>query len=368
MNKYKVSFCTTCMNRLQHLSKTLISNINDNTGYENLEFILLDYNSSDGLEEFINKEFDLYIKTGRLIYYRTTEPEFYNMSHSRNLAFKLSSGDIICNIDADNFTGKGFAEYVNAIFNENNNIFLSTHDDKLSLKKDVLGRICVKKKDFFTVGGYDEAMQHYGFDDYDFANRLIMSGVAKQQIENPIFLEAILHSNKERISNGIDDNNLQKLLIKYHSPSMSELIFLFDTKVFKRATMVNNYAFNATSLSSVKRSTEFDFSIMEEDWIKGEWKECGNTIQLLTNLNCTEEIEFIDSIDGSLLQFNEETKYYYVIKNPNTIRDAIFFLNQLSNRLIMEKNRFNKRTKVNQSGFGKAVVYRNFSSHPLLIA
>ena len=52
---YKISFATVCMNRLHHIRQTLPKNIADNSDYENVEFILLDYNSSDGLEEWVKE-------------------------------------------------------------------------------------------------------------------------------------------------------------------------------------------------------------------------------------------------------------------------------------------------------------------------
>jgi len=46
---FKISFCIVCMNRLHQLSQTLLQNIRDNEDYSELEFIVLDYNSNDGM-------------------------------------------------------------------------------------------------------------------------------------------------------------------------------------------------------------------------------------------------------------------------------------------------------------------------------
>ena len=123
MINYKISFCTVCMNRLHHLRKTLLVNIIDNSDYRDAEFVLLDYNSTDGLEDFVRAEMKDYLNSGKLIYYKTLAPRYFNRSHSRNLVFKLSSGDLICNIDADNFTGKGFVCYLNSEFLKNKYAF-----------------------------------------------------------------------------------------------------------------------------------------------------------------------------------------------------------------------------------------------------
>ena len=46
----QISFCITCMNRLKHLQETLEKNILDNFLVDEVEFVVLDYNSQDGLE------------------------------------------------------------------------------------------------------------------------------------------------------------------------------------------------------------------------------------------------------------------------------------------------------------------------------
>ena len=60
----RISFIIACMGRLHHLAQTLPKNINWNVDYPNLEFILLDYNSSDGLAEWINKYMIKLLKSG----------------------------------------------------------------------------------------------------------------------------------------------------------------------------------------------------------------------------------------------------------------------------------------------------------------
>ena len=69
----QISFCITCMNRLKHLQETLEKNI-DNFLVDEVEFVVLDYNSQDGLEEWIAQSMMKYIGDGCiLVYYRTTE-------------------------------------------------------------------------------------------------------------------------------------------------------------------------------------------------------------------------------------------------------------------------------------------------------
>ena len=57
----QISFCITCMNRLKHLQETLEKNILDNFLVDEVEFVVLDYNSQDGLEEWIAQSMMKYI-------------------------------------------------------------------------------------------------------------------------------------------------------------------------------------------------------------------------------------------------------------------------------------------------------------------
>src|SRR5688572_31144005 len=111
--QFTISFCTTCMGRIHDLAQTLPRNMADNADYPALEFVLLDYHSRDGLEQWVKDHLMPHIESGRLVYARTVEPEWYEMAHSRNVAFKLASGQIVCNVDADNWTGPGFAAVLN---------------------------------------------------------------------------------------------------------------------------------------------------------------------------------------------------------------------------------------------------------------
>ena len=61
----KLSFCISCMNRFWQIKDTLIKNLEDN--YEDsefIEFILVDFNSTDGLNKFIIENLKKYFKDG----------------------------------------------------------------------------------------------------------------------------------------------------------------------------------------------------------------------------------------------------------------------------------------------------------------
>jgi len=169
--KYKISICTTCMNRLPDLQKTLPKNIEDNLktyDKDKLEFLVLDYNSTKhDVEGWMKSEMMKYIDAGILVYCRTEEPEHYSMTKSRNLAFKYASGDIINNVDADSFTNEGFAWYLNRLANDRRKHAIFAKGRRM-----LRGRLGFWKKEFVDMlGGYDEDIDDYGHDDWDLMDR-----------------------------------------------------------------------------------------------------------------------------------------------------------------------------------------------------
>lgn len=169
--QYKVSICTNCMGRTEDLKKTYIQNIEDNADYKNTEFVLLNYGSKDDMDIWVFKNLLDYIKAGVLNYYRTNDPEFYSMTHSRNISFKVAKGDVVNNVDADHFTNPGFATRINELANmfPKKAVFIKSRQKNR-------GRIGMFKKEFVELGGYDESILGYGFDDHDLLMRAYHSG------------------------------------------------------------------------------------------------------------------------------------------------------------------------------------------------
>jgi len=200
-SKYrKISLCTTCMDRLHDLKETLPKNIEDNKYYPNLEFVILDYNSTDGLEQWIKSDMMDHIETGRLVYYRTQEPEYFEMGHSRNVAFRLALGNIVNNVDADNFVNKDFADMLNSMAEvcPQKAVFCKG-------KRGMHGRIGFYKNEFLSLGGYDEDLVGYGFDDHSLVYRAMGSDF-KMMWWGGKYYDRIKTPRKEVVTNMRDKN------------------------------------------------------------------------------------------------------------------------------------------------------------------
>ena len=183
------------MGRLHHLSVTLSRNLQDNLRYPDLEFVILDYNSPDGLREWIHETLGAEIQSGRIKYVRTDQPERFHMARAKNMAHRAASGEILCNLDADNFTGPDFAFFIDTAMRSHTNRIGSSLG--LGPWKGTGGRIFIHREAFERLGGYDESYVGWGHDDADFVDRARLAGMDVLPIPLP-FLECLPHDNAER--------------------------------------------------------------------------------------------------------------------------------------------------------------------------
>lgn len=202
--RHSISLCTTCMNRFFHLRKTIIRNMEDNLDYPSVEFVLINYNSQDGLHAWAEKHLRKYMESGILSYYHTQEPKYFHASKAKNLAHKAAKGEIVVNVDGDNFTGKNFAYYVNYRFNKDGLNALLHFRKKPYWGTE--GRIALSKANFLALGGYDESLLPTGHEDHDLMNRAKAYGLPYHNIEIENFLRYLSNTTKEKSMNFEDEN------------------------------------------------------------------------------------------------------------------------------------------------------------------
>ena len=358
--KLKICFCTVVKNRLHHLKVTLIKNLESNLDYEQLQFLILDYNSDDGVDEWVRVNMEQYLLNGKLVFYKTSEPAFFHRSHSRNMAMLLSNSDIVCNIDADNFTGPSFANYINDSFQTNPNIFLSTYSKERNNKADVLGRICIRMKDFQLINGYDESMEHYGFEDYDLINRLEHLGLRKVLIEDPEFLNVIKHSDYERISEEKIMKLFNGLYVRYISAAKSEVMIFLKNKVCIIGKIIDCESFYSEDPINafIDSKYEYEYTLDNKKWEEGEWMETNEILQINTRLKV---ITFKKRKNNSLKFSN---KIFYSITDSSLIIEIILFYSQFLNRNRMKLITTKEKNEKSFSGQGNGV--KNFDKTIIL--
>lgn len=194
----KLSFLTSSMNRLHHLKQTYLKNIESSlsTNGCKVEFVLLNYNSTDGIDRWVKTE--LKSLPVEFKYLKTTKPTYFHMSKTKNILGKNATGNILCWLDADNITHTGFVQYVVEAYTNNLKTVLKVDWSKSNAG--TCGRIVCRKEDFLKIGGYDEQMTGWGYEEIDFWKRLEKTGANVRGIPNR-YLDKIMHDNVERFSN-----------------------------------------------------------------------------------------------------------------------------------------------------------------------
>lgn len=197
----KISFCTTCMGRLDHLSQTLPRNIEHSSSYKDVEFILLDYNSKDGLEDWVKNNLSQHIDSGKLKFYQTKEPNYWVASHAKNIAHKMATGNLLFNIDSDILIPEGFCEYINEAFSINRKIVMAFDSADPYGNHGCAGIVGATREDFYSVNGYDESIGiGWGYDDMNYQFRVRMQNDL-ELFEPPKICLCIPHSNEVRTAN-----------------------------------------------------------------------------------------------------------------------------------------------------------------------
>ena len=192
----KISFLTSCMDRCHHLKKTYLKNIENSKPTSNcdVEFVLLNYNSNDDINSWVNSN----TFPTNFTYLTTDKPMYFSMSKTKNILGRNATGDILCWLDADNYTQHGFVDYVMSVYTKQSNSALRVTWSNQT--QGMCGRIVCRKSDFMKIGGYDEQLTGWGYEELDLCKRLENTGINMIELPFP-FLGKINHSESERFKN-----------------------------------------------------------------------------------------------------------------------------------------------------------------------
>ena len=326
------------------MRQTIPANIENNRSYDNLEFILLDYNSSDGLEDWVKNNMVEYLENGRLKYYRTEEPLYFDRTHSRNLMFKLATGEILCNVDADNFTGKNYATFINEEFNKEKEIFIVADTLKrYYFLRNAFGRFCCSKETYLKIGGMDESMKSYGSETLDLYERLRLLGLKEVIIRNTKFLKAINHTDEERIENEFFYKNILRFYMRFYSHEESEILFLFRDQSYERCRIIPE-----------KIVPHLPAALQEGTFEKGSWSQQNSFLTL------SEDKTLYQVFSDRLETIENAERQYYEIKQNRFLQNVAKNYSFIVNTRKLQTHQKRKNIQVNDASFGLGAVTFNF--------
>jgi hypothetical protein len=165
----KVSFCVTNRNRLEHAKLTIPRNLEMLRSYPETEMVLLNYGSEEDLDGWVKEYLSDWIADGKLLYGVTRAPTYFKIAHAKNCAHGMARGDVLVNLDSDNWLSQSYIDLVLDSFNRHDNPIVK------GWGRGYGGRLAVRRNVFEFVGGYDERMVTWGYEDLDLYDRIMLA-------------------------------------------------------------------------------------------------------------------------------------------------------------------------------------------------
>lgn len=360
----KISICTVCMNRLTYLRETLPVNIKENMGYPNIEFVLLDYNSQDGLEEWVKENMSEYIESNILKYYKTDKPQYFDLSHSKNMALKLATGDIVCMVDADNYAGPKYAEWINSVFFRNGkNTIMTTIRKTFIPLRDQGGKLCFSRELLHLTRGFDESLVGYGIDDVDLVSRMEKANGKRYFIDDEKYLRFIGHTMKERLENHFLLNNLLNVYV-VHSELTKEAEVMYLLK--------DNAFFSVDYWMITKDEKEWvnsygGWGIKKDGHRQGNYKE--TTTDLTLELEDGRIITYLKDDSGIIFSKTDAHTIHWlrIEEGTEVFYDVVMGYGECINRKIYVDNDLEERISVNSAGWGEGEVFLNHDRSKMIV-
>jgi hypothetical protein len=188
----KISFCTTCSNRLYQFEQTIDDTYNVIKNNLDTEWVIVNYGSKDNLHQFMMSR--LPYMSNRVIYANEISGRPWHASCAKNASHVLASGNILFNLDCDNFVGTSL-ELIRKKFAEGVELLQMW----TGVPKDgTYGRIAIKNELFKRLNGYDERLYAMSGQDSDLIRRGFAIKAKCEKYISPEF-KAILNSKDESV-------------------------------------------------------------------------------------------------------------------------------------------------------------------------
>lgn len=265
------SIISVCMNRNHHLEQSLPTWLATNPN----EIIIVDWGSSVSIEPIINK-----YKSDKIKLVTINNVNKWILTKPYNLAAQLSSYSNILKLDCDSFLESNFFSYHNL---EQDNVFFAG-DWKKSRndnEKHTNGIVYLKRKDFFNVGGYNEYIITYGYDDCDLYNRLEKN--LKRLLINLDTVKHLEHSNEDRMINQVLSYNYKLDVEIEKNRLISELnIWGGNFSIFKLDKLSDN-KFTGQIISSCQLDQKINDNLLEKAIKNRKYAELKSKKKLFIN-------------------------------------------------------------------------------------
>lgn len=172
----KISFCTSCAQRLYQLERTWKPNLELIKNNPHVEWVVLNYDGDDKMHKFVMDNQSIW--PSNFIYAKELSNHDWHMSVAKNISHQLGGGDILFNLDCDNFIG----DSINVIDENFCNDVKIMHLFSGTPRDGTSGRVAIDKKLFYSLGGYDESFYPMSGQDSDILARSRAMGIFTKSI------------------------------------------------------------------------------------------------------------------------------------------------------------------------------------------
>jgi hypothetical protein len=166
----RVSFCTTVHNRLPQFARTFDHNASRVLADPGAEWIVLNFNSSDRLDQFMAER--LPCLPPRVVYARDMSGRRWHVSVAKNIAHRLASGEALMNLDAD----QRVLDAADVLRRHLGHGVELLHLWNRVKGEGTYGKIAITRELFYRLGGYDESFYPMGYQDEDLLRRAEAAG------------------------------------------------------------------------------------------------------------------------------------------------------------------------------------------------
>eukprot|EP00177_Eucheuma_denticulatum_P003322 GFKZ01006005.1.p1 GENE.GFKZ01006005.1~~GFKZ01006005.1.p1 ORF type:complete len:724 (+),score=90.66 GFKZ01006005.1:135-2306(+) len=150
------------------------------------EIVLVDWGSDESILENISAV-ETMVSSGKLTFIRVRATNWV-LGRAYNLAAKFATGGVLLKLDCDTSVDKSFLR----THSLRKGTFYTVHwgSERAENERSLRGIWMARKKDFWNVGGYDERIVGYGYEDVDLYARWAEMGLQSDQID----LDRIRHT------------------------------------------------------------------------------------------------------------------------------------------------------------------------------
>jgi GT2 family glycosyltransferase len=202
----KKTLVCCAMNRNAMLQDSLQTWLNQNAPFD--EFVIVDWGGSERVQDVLPN------RDSRFVVVRVLGEPYFILTLAYNLGIRVATGDAIYKMDTDYVLEPSFTQQYRLVhatpsffWAGNWRIYEHTRETDWSNKCNISGCVVVRRHDFWSVGGYNENIVTYGYDDDDLYERLCRGGYVRRNLQyGPI--QHTQHGDERRAMYGIQRDEL----------------------------------------------------------------------------------------------------------------------------------------------------------------